>query len=198
MERVIDFISERNATLDEFERAHPYPFLVLEESPGAIEKATFSFRTQLTDGTQSSEQIRRVAALRKEGKRLSGAAEQTVFRVRKRPGSNFAQRISFGRTVQCDLSLPDSRISKLHAYFELSPEGDRLSLVECGSRNGTKVDGHTLGPEEKVAVRIGSQIEFGPFCFRLMSARQFFTLMTSRLEDIPATSDEVSVGSGST
>lgn len=44
-----------------------------------------------------------------------------------------------GRMPECDVTLPDSNVSRRHA--ELRPEGDDFLLVDLGSTNGSHVNG---------------------------------------------------------
>ncbi len=192
METLIDFLHARQESAEQFERDYPHPFLVMEASIDALEKKSFSFQTQLASEPLDADQLQRILELRKQGKRLTGDVARFVYRLQKRPGSAFASRISFGRTSQCDLVLPDGRISKLHAYWEHSPESGRYVLVECGSRNGTKVDGRALGTDEKAETRPGSLVEFGPFRFRFLSARQLHALLQTQVEQTKAQQESIS------
>ncbi len=53
--------------------------------------------------------------------------------------------ISIGREDSNDIVLPDRRVSRVHAVIER--EGDRYYVRDCGSKNGTFVNGNLLqGP----------------------------------------------------
>jgi predicted component of type VI protein secretion system len=109
-----------------------------------------------------------------EARHLDSGSFETdaaFFRVEKRSEAAFAERISIGRTKQCDLSLQDYRISKLHAYLEPRPH-NRYVVVDCGSRNGTKVDGRLLETGITADLASGSTLELGPFAFKFLSSRQ--------------------------
>ncbi|MFQ5593354.1 MAG: FHA domain-containing protein [Anaerolineae bacterium] len=50
--------------------------------------------------------------------------------------------VSIGREDNNDIVLPDRRVSRLHAMIER--EGDRYYIRDCGSKNGTFVNGDLL------------------------------------------------------
>lgn len=53
--------------------------------------------------------------------------------------------VSIGREDSNDIVLPDRRVSRVHAVIER--EGDRYYIRDCGSKNGTFVNGDLLqGP----------------------------------------------------
>ena len=52
-------------------------------------------------------------------------------------------RVVLGRAEDCELVVPDPRVSRRHAAVEPRPDG-RASLVDLGSGNGTFVDGHRV------------------------------------------------------
>src|SRR5205823_2045186 len=52
-----------------------------------------------------------------------------------------------GRASECEISIPDARLSRLHCRIE--PDGDQWVLIDLGSRNGTivgteKIERHAL------------------------------------------------------
>jgi hypothetical protein len=69
-------------------------------------------------------------------------------------------RIDVGRDEACAVALTHQSISKVHAHFTYS--GGLLSLSDAGSKNGTKLNGVKLGPNEVAPVDLGDTVEFGP------------------------------------
>src|SRR4029079_11941383 len=65
-----------------------------------------------------------------------------LFAVRKQT-TMFESMVTIGRTQNNDIVLFDARISRFHAFFKVYP--DRVELGDAGSRNGTFVDGKSLG-----------------------------------------------------
>ncbi len=52
------------------------------------------------------------------------------------------EKLTIGRSTQCDLILNDQSVSRLHAV--IYPSGDRWYVVDLGSSSGTKVDGRRV------------------------------------------------------
>ncbi len=72
-----------------------------------------------------------------------------------RPGQTF----SFGRSKECDLTIPSQRVSRRHA--EIAWEGDAAVLRDLGSQNGTQVNGRRIRGEHTLVD--GDELEFGPY-----------------------------------
>jgi pSer/pThr/pTyr-binding forkhead associated (FHA) protein len=68
------------------------------------------------------------------------------------------ERLTMGRTTDCDLPIPSQRVSRLHA--EITWEGDVAILRDLGSENGTQVDGRAVR-EHRLAD--GEEISVGPY-----------------------------------
>ena len=62
-----------------------------------------------------------------------------------------------GRELSCDLTLPDTSISRQHA--RITVEADTVMLEDLGSKNATFVDGHRI--MATVAIHPDSLIRFG-------------------------------------
>ncbi|MCC6644813.1 MAG: GGDEF domain-containing protein [Polyangiaceae bacterium] len=76
---------------------------------------------------------------------------------------------TIGRARECDVCLSERGLSRVHAAIELY--GDVPSLVDRGSRNGTRVEGVRV--EGKRPLRSGDKISLGP------SAMLRFTWLSS-------------------
>lgn len=88
----------------------------------------------------------------------------------KKVQATFPSMITFGRTDNNDIVLPDEQISKFHAFFRLVDDG--VQLFDAGSRNGTFVGGHRLQPRA-AGVRIpdGGRFSLGAIELQLLDAR---------------------------
>lgn len=64
-----------------------------------------------------------------------------------------------GRSSLCGLHLTAEDVSKEHAMLRWT--GARWELRDLDSRNGTFVNGHSLGPKQHRTVDIGTQLMFG-------------------------------------
>ncbi len=58
-----------------------------------------------------------------------------------------------------DVMLPDGRVSRRHA--QLTYQDDQILVEDLESTNGTKVDGQTLAPGQKMELKGGEKISFG-------------------------------------
>jgi len=66
-----------------------------------------------------------------------------------------------GRSPECDIVLPDEKVSRLHARLDKTEQG--WVLVDLESTNGTMVNGKRI--TEKL-LEPGDEIQFGSFSFR--------------------------------
>lgn len=70
-----------------------------------------------------------------------------------------------GRDLQADLVLDDNGVSRKHCQFERV--GDRFSLRDLGSTNGTRVNGQLI---DQHVLTSGDRIQIGGFLFKFLSA----------------------------
>lgn len=68
-------------------------------------------------------------------------------------------RTSIGRNPENDVVIPDESASRLHAELEYDPDGNRLSISDLGSTNGTFVNQRLLTRRQDL--RAGDQIRIG-------------------------------------
>jgi hypothetical protein len=171
VETISSYLTARHVTRAEFEQAHPYDFLRVELTPKQVDTAKFGLHTEAASEMDLVEQLRELEDLGKEGRRLSAAAfESIIFKVLKRTKSPFQRQISIGRTDMSDITIPDSRVSQLHAYVETDPGGKQRFLTDAGSSNGTKINSVAIKPHLKVPFEPGDVLEFGPLKSQLLSA----------------------------
>ena len=57
--------------------------------------------------------------------------------VQRRP---FHKALTLGRSLECDLCLPDPMMSREHCRIEPAVEGDGWAVIDLNSRNGTFVN----------------------------------------------------------
>jgi hypothetical protein len=69
---------------------------------------------------------------------------------------------TIGRSLDCDLPLDDSRVSRVHAQLVI--QGVRLALLDMESTNGSFVNGSRV---ERCLLRDGDRLSFGGAEFRL-------------------------------
>ncbi len=77
-----------------------------------------------------------------------------------------------GRHPDVQVYLPDADVSRHHAQLEFDPTTYRAVLVDLGSRNGTRVDGHPVrGPVE---LRSGARVQIGKVILRFEQVSMSF------------------------
>lgn len=69
------------------------------------------------------------------------------------------QKFVIGRHSDCDLSIPDGRLSRTHA--EIDRTGEIWEISDAGSSNGTEVNGNPVF--ERVPLADGHRVSFGGF-----------------------------------
>jgi hypothetical protein len=69
---------------------------------------------------------------------------------------------------EADIKLQDRALSRRH--FEIAWNGKNAALRDCGSTNGTSINGRLLRPDEAVGLRPGNRISAGKteFLFELI------------------------------
>jgi pSer/pThr/pTyr-binding forkhead associated (FHA) protein len=100
---------------------------------------------------------------------LSPQGPTETLRVDAPSGSAYAIRI--GRARDNDIVLDGTLASRYHA--ELIPRGDRAEIRDCGSANGTRVNGRLVDREE---VGPGDLVEIGDTTLRVVQETNRLTL----------------------
>ncbi len=81
-----------------------------------------------------------------------------VIPIRKRSEVSFLGRISIGRVNGHDIVLQHASVSRFHAWFEVSADG-QLYVGDAGSRNYTYVNGERVS--DRTRVLPGAKLTFG-------------------------------------
>jgi hypothetical protein len=176
METLLDYMAPKAFGRDHFVAEHAHPFLLLRgDSPER--RRNVAFDTDLVSGQISHRHLSALNLLRARGQRLAPDAERIfVFKIKKRADGAFRDNISIGRTAQCDICIPDRRISKMHAYIQYRDDDDYL-LFEGNSTNGTLVNGKRVEHGQPQALRTGDVIELTPFRLEFVNALSLFDLL---------------------
>lgn len=101
----------------------------------------------------------------------------SVHPIHKPPGKPFQDRIGVGRAPNTDVSLRLPRISKYHAFFLRPQEGEEWRIADAGSKNGTRIEGTALEPNQPVPIQDGTELQFGPYRFTFHSPEGFRRLV---------------------
>lgn len=83
-----------------------------------------------------------------------------VLPIAKAFGNPYPDRVSLGRSRNCDVVVRQPSVSKLHAYFLLKDEVPH-QLLDFGSNNGSLLNGRKLLPHTPERVRVGDSVHFG-------------------------------------
>lgn len=77
-------------------------------------------------------------------------------------------RFIIGRSVECQLRPNSELISRHHCQISL--DGDKASIMDLGSSNGTIVNGERI--TEEVSINDGDFVQVGPLGFQVMLSRE--------------------------
>ncbi|MSU78467.1 MAG: FHA domain-containing protein [Gemmataceae bacterium] len=86
---------------------------------------------------------------------------------------------TIGRARGSDLSIESNEVSTLHCIIYRSPEGFRLR--DCGSRTGTRVNGHST---KNALLHDGDIINLGSFSFEFRQPPALFPMDGQRLDPV--------------
>jgi hypothetical protein len=100
-------------------------------------------------------------------------AQNAVFPLMKGPFAKHAQKevFSVGRTSGNDLVIPDYAVSATHARF--GSKGKQYWVKDCGSTNGTKLNGEVLQANKAVRIKDKDLIAFGRYQFHFYTPKSF-------------------------
>lgn len=139
----------------DFIRANPNGVLVEKSGATPENNAVFQFTTLLLDVDHAMQELKRDFSV--------GSVETArVIEVKKRKFDPAKNTITVGRAATNDIVIHNNLVSKSHAYLYVHPSSKTCYLVDCGSRNGTLLNGKVLKPFEKYQVADCDEICFGP------------------------------------
>jgi hypothetical protein len=133
---------------------HPYPVLIVTGVTGTL-------KAPASSGT--------VVALASDTV-LLGTLVGRVFPIAKGKNSTPGP-VRVGRTAENDICIPEYSISKFHCF--LAMVGTELRLTDCGSTNGTSVNGRRLAAKVPCALTGGETLVLGRFVFLFHRAAGF-------------------------
>lgn len=107
-----------------------------------------------------------------------GDAELEVMPLVKKPGAQFGDRITVGRTSNNDIVLAHHTISRLHVYFRL--RDGRWWITDAGSKNGTALGDVDLAPRRETQIADGDQLWIGDVEVMFHTAPSLYVLLGGR------------------
>jgi hypothetical protein len=143
---------------DEFARKFEHLFFLLDRPRDSA--APLQFRTEMADPKVRSPLV------------------AGIIGVIKAAGSPYSDRISIGRARNCDVSLRDASISKLHAHIRKEEDGAWV-LIDAGSHNGTLVRGEKVAPNQPTRLKSGDLLTFGSVTVRVVDATSLHRLLSA-------------------
>jgi pSer/pThr/pTyr-binding forkhead associated (FHA) protein len=71
------------------------------------------------------------------------------------------EALTIGRSRSADIFVDDPLVSRRHVVLRADSSGGNVSVRDIGSRNGTRLGGRLLEPNEELAIPFGEQIKLG-------------------------------------
>ena len=177
-------------TRERFLSVSPSPVLVAQEVMGGLLKRArgpkagvttrrFFTNRQEKTGTRVHmqlmvEEIERMEKKQDEAQAGGALARQVVYQVRTRHTVHPNQRISLGRSQNCDVVVDDHTVSKQHAWITLVGSDGPYSVTDCGSTNGTWLAGEQIASGQQFPLQSGDKLKLGRLVFRFLSAADFY------------------------
>ncbi len=93
----------------------------------------------------------------------------------------YPSMIMLGRTLNNDIVVGDTSISKFHAFFRVGP--GLVEVADAGSRNGTFVAERRLEPKQLARLRPGDRVQFARLPFQLLEAGPCWEWLVRALDD---------------
>lgn len=172
MEPIISLLkAARTLTRAEFVTEHRGQYLLKRPRRGArpLEESSFGFQTVVAklDVDPYSNEWRIVA-------------------VTKRPGNPFPERMTIGRTTNCDIVLRYPFISKVHAHILREPGGG-FSIHDNRPQNFSFHQGRMLPPGSTQKLAIGDSIGFGSLEFEFVDAARLHEILRAEATELNST-----------
>lgn len=119
-----------------------------------------------------------------------------IYPVAKRHGANhFSRMVMIGRADNCDILIPNSRVSKCHAIVHMKYDSTAVSkfssehevdtsivsysITDGGSTNGTFLNGDEVTAGQSLPLNSGDQLSLGPTVSMLFyHAADFYTMLS--------------------
>jgi hypothetical protein len=149
---------------------HVHPVLVLVSE---IASDASSPTHQVTE--VDSLYIQQTQALRKI------PAHGLVFVLRKRDSGLVRDRVGIGRDPNADISIPNTKMSRYHAYFSITPRNEWY-ITDANSKNGSVVGGSRLAAGASYLLPETTTLTLGGIEFNFYLPAPFITLCRRFLE----------------
>lgn len=165
VQQIQAYADDAHKTLDEFVLRHPYPFLV--HSGGNLKGVDRSQTRGLT--------VDRIVIQGQPAPKVSDSFY--AGELRSREATNI---VTIGLSSTCDVVIDDRSLSKQHAWFEQTSNGN-WRVWDNDSLAGTQVNDKPLKPGEPKIVETGDKIAFGYVEVTFLTADAFHRLIRGLL-----------------
>jgi hypothetical protein len=91
------------------------------------------------------------------------------------PPSAEPQEWRIGRSVRCEIRVADDSVSEFHGTLSLR-QGS-LSIADCGSTNGTRVNFELVRPRVATAIALSDMLTLGRYTFWLLGVAEIVTVI---------------------
>ena len=95
--------------------------------------------------------------------------------------SPYTDRITVGRTANCDVVLQERSVSKLHALFWPSEDLEGWAVSDARSANGTFLNDRKLAPLDRVPIKPGDLLRLGELEVKFIDPGMLYELLLRRL-----------------
>ncbi len=96
---------------------------------------------------------------RPHGRDLPEDIELELYPLAKKPGASFPDRITIGRTSNNDVVIPDTSVSRLHAYVRR--DGAGWVVADAGSKNGSWLRGVKMEARKELPLASRAVVRLG-------------------------------------
>jgi hypothetical protein len=107
-----------------------------------------------------------------------GEAELEILPLLKKPGAQFGDRITVGRTSNNDIVLAHHTVSRLHVYFR--HRDGRWWVTDAGSKNGTALRDVDLVARRETEITDGDPIWIGDIEVVFHTAPSLYAVLGGR------------------
>jgi hypothetical protein len=112
------------------------------------------------------------------GKELPAETDLEVYPLAKKTGASFQDKITLGRTLNNDVVVNDTSVSRLHAYIRR--EGNGWIIADAGSKNGSWLRGTRLEPRREIPIPSHAVIKLGEVELTFYTATDLFAALGGR------------------
>lgn len=99
--------------------------------------------------------------------------------IKRRAATSLPNMYTIGRIAKNDLVMMDHTLSREHA--QIRTHYGKYFLTDLGSTNGSTVSARTLVPHKELEITAGSELGFGRFVFKFVSADHVYDSISSKV-----------------